>query len=197
MLGIIRATTYVHSLRSFHKLCAHYKGVVKIKRFIRINERIRVPQVRLIDPEGKQLGIVPTRKAQEIATGYDLDLVEVAPAARPPVCRVMDFSKFKYEEEKKERQAKKRQHSARLKEIRVKPHIEEHDYQVKLRHLKEFLGRKDKVKITLRFRGREMSHQEIGRRVLDRFIADTAKEGQLEKLPKLEGRIISMVVAPK
>lgn len=156
-----------------------------------------MPQVRLIGPQGEQLGIVAIQKAQEMASQYELDLVEVAPNVAPPVCRIMDFTKFKYEEEKKERQARKRQHKIHLKEIRLKPNIEEHDYQVKLRHLIDFLKRKDKVKVNLFFRGREMAHQELGRRILDRFIAESGQYGIVEKPPILEGRTISMIIGPK
>lgn len=156
-----------------------------------------MPQVRLIGPQGEQLGIVPIQKAQEMASQYELDLVEVAPNVAPPVCRIMDFTKFKYEEEKKERQARKRQHKIHLKEIRIKPNIEEHDYQVKLKQLIGFLKKKDKVKLNLFFRGREMAHQELGRRILDRFIAESKDYGNLEKAPVLEGRAISMVMSPK
>jgi translation initiation factor IF-3 len=171
--------------------------VVRIKRFIRVNDRIRAAQVRLIDPAGNQLGVVAIQKALDIAGTHELDLVEVAPNVTPPVCRVMDFSKFKYEEEKKERQAKKHQHTVRIKELRLKPHIDEHDYQTKLRHLKEFLVEKDKVKVSMIFRGREMAHQEIGQQIINRIIADSAQEGQVETPPKREGRMVSMIIAPK
>jgi translation initiation factor IF-3 len=171
--------------------------VVAIKRYIRINERIRVPQVRLVGPEGAQLGVVPVEKAQDIANQYSLDLVEVAPQANPPVCRIMDFSKFKYDQEKKEREAKKHQRQGKLKEIRLHPNIDEHDYQVKLRQAITFLKKKDRVKIDLFFRGRQMEHLDLGRKVLDRIIVDTQHDGQLEKNPTLEGRIMSLVVAPK
>jgi translation initiation factor IF-3 len=171
--------------------------VVDIQKFVRVNERIRAPQVRLIGTQGEQLGIVSIQKALAIADQYELDLVEVAPNAVPPVCRILDFIKFKYEEEKRERLAKKRQHQVHLKEIRVKPNIEEHDYQVKLRQLKSFLQKKDKVKVSLFFRGREMAHQELGRRILDRLIAESAQFGSVEKPPILEGRAISMVIVPK
>lgn len=171
--------------------------MVTIQKFIRVNERIRAPQVRLIGPAGEQLGIVSLQKALAMTEQYELDLVEVAPNAAPPVCRILDFSKFKYEEEKKERQSKKRQHQVHLKEIRVKPNIEEHDYQVKLKHLITFLQKKDKVKVGMFFRGREMSHQELGRRILDRFIAESTQYGAVEKPPILEGRTISMIIGPK
>jgi len=171
--------------------------VVNIKKFIRINERIRVPEVRLIGPDSDQLGVVPIQKALEIANQHELDLVEVAPQANPPVCRIMDFSKFKYDQEKKEREAKKHQKQGRLKEIRLKPNIDDHDYEVKLKQTVSFLNRKDKVKINMFFRGRQMEHMDLGRKVLDRFIIDTQNAGQIEKQPGLEGRVISLVIAPK
>ncbi|MCM8779976.1 MAG: translation initiation factor IF-3 [Candidatus Omnitrophica bacterium] len=169
----------------------------KIKKFIRINERIRAPQVRLIGPAGEQLGIMPTDKAMGLANQYELDLVEVADQTSPPVCRILDFSKFKYEQEKKERQARKHQHQTKLKEIRIKPHIKEHDYQVKLKQLFSFLSRKDKVKLTLIFRGRQMEHIDLGKKVLERFLADAQNVGQVEKSPVMEGRMISAIIGPK
>lgn len=171
--------------------------MVKIKKFIRINEKIRVPEVRLIGPEGNQLGVMSIQRAIEMAIQYELDLVEVAPGANPPVCRITDFSKFKYDQEKKEREAKKHQKQSRLKEIRLKPNIDNHDYQVKLRQVVTFLKKNDKVKINLFFRGRQMEHLDLGRKVLDRFIADTQNDGQIEKEPMLEGKIMSLVVSPK
>lgn len=171
--------------------------MVKIKKFIRINERIRSPEVRLVGPEGNQLGILSLQKAQEMANQAGLDLVEVAPQASPPVCRIMDFNKFKYDQEKKEREAKKHQRQIRLKEIRLKPNIDDHDYQVKLKQAICFLKKKDKVKISLFFRGRQMEHLDLGKKVLDRFIMDTQNDGQVEKGPVLEGRVISLVIAPK
>ena len=125
--------------------------MVNIKRFIRINERINAPQVRLIGPQGEQLGVVPTQKALELADQHELDLVEVAAPAEPPVCRIIDFSKFKYDQEKKEREAKKHQKQGRLKEIRLKPNIDDHDYETKLKQATAFLKKKDKVKINLFF----------------------------------------------
>jgi translation initiation factor IF-3 len=171
--------------------------VIDIKRFIRINERIRAPQVRLIGPEGNQLGIMPIQKALGLANQYELDLVEVAAQVEPPVCRIMDFSKFKYDQEKKEREAKKHQIRTRLKEVRLKPNIEEHDYQVKLKQAIAFLNKKDKVKISLFFRGRQMEHLDLGRKVLERFISDSQQAGKIEKDLILMGRIISVVLAPK
>ena len=163
----------------------------------RVNERIRIPQVRLIGANSEQLGIVSTPDALRLAREASLDLVEVAAAARPPVCRIMDFSKYKYEQAKKGKEARKHQRSTHLKEIRVRPRIEEHDYHTKLRFLEKFLKRGDKVKLTLVFRGREMAHQEFGRRVLDRFIADLSPTALVERAPMQEGRMIFLTFAPK
>jgi len=171
--------------------------VVAIKKFIRINDKIRVPQVRLVGPDGSQLGVVSIQNALDIANQHELDLVEVAPQASPPVCRVIDFSKFKYDQEKKEREAKKHQRQSRLKEIRLKPNIDDHDYQVKVKHAVGFLKKKDKVKVSLFFRGRQMEHLDLGRKILDRFIIDIQNDGQIEKEPVLEGRVISFMIAPK
>lgn len=171
--------------------------MVDIKKFIRINEKIRVPQVRLIGADGNQLGVMSVERAQDLANQSGLDLVEVAPQATPPVCRIIDFSKFKYDQEKKEREAKKHQKQSRIKEIRVKPNIDDHDYGVKLRQVISFLRKKDKVKINLFFRGRQMEHMDLGRKILDRFITDTQNEGNVEKDPMLEGRIISVVIGPR
>ncbi|MDD5155945.1 MAG: translation initiation factor IF-3 [Candidatus Omnitrophica bacterium] len=171
--------------------------MVAIKKFIRINEKIRVPEVRLIGPEGNQLGVVTIQKALEMSNQYELDLVEVAPQANPPVCRIIDFSKFKYDQEKKEREAKKHQKHGKLKEVRLKPNIDEHDYQVKLKQTITFLQKRDKVKINLFFRGRQAEHMDLGRKLLDKFIMDTQNDGQLEKEPYLEGRVMSIVVSPK
>jgi translation initiation factor IF-3 len=140
---------------------------------------------------------VSVKAGIEYAEKHGLDLVEVAPQVKPPVCRVMDFSKYKYEQEKREREAKKHQKQFHLKEIRVKPNIEEHDYSIKLKHLVEFLKHGDKVKVTLMFRGREMAHREIGRRVIDRFAQDIQGTGAVEHGPVFEGRLITMVIAPK
>lgn len=163
----------------------------------RINERIRIPQIRVIGAAGEQLGVMNPAEALRLAHEASLDLVEVAAAAHPPVCRIMDFSKYKYEQAKKGKEARKHQRSTHLKEIRVRPHIEDHDYHTKLRFLEKFLKRGDKVKVTLVFRGREMAHQEFGKRVLDRFIADLAPTGLVERAPVHEGRMIFLTFAPK
>lgn len=171
--------------------------MVNIKRFIRINERINAAQVRLIGPQGEQLGVVPIQKALELASQHELDLVEVAAQAEPPVCRIIDFSKFKYDQEKKERQAKKHQKQIHIKEVRLKPNIEEHDYQVKLKQVIGFLQKKDKVKINLFFRGRQLEHVDIGKKLMERFITEAQEHGQLEKEPSQEGKIITAIMIPK
>lgn len=154
--------------------------------------------MRVIGPEGEQLGILSRDKGLELAVLNELDLVEVAPQVQPPVCRIMDFSKYKYEQEKKERQAKKHQTVIKIKEIRVKPKIADHDYQVKLKHLYTFLEKGNKVKIKLFYRGREMAHQELGRRIIDKFIQDTEGSGKgiVEKPPVREGKVLFLVLAP-
>lgn len=171
--------------------------MVAIQRPIRVNERIRSPEVRVVGPKGEQMGVMLVNRAIELASQHELDLVEVAPGAAPSVCRIMDFSKYKYDQEKKEREMKKHQKQGQLKEIRVKPHIEEHDYQVKLKQLLTFLKRKDKVKISLFYRGREMAHQNIGKHIIDKFVSDINDHGQIEKGPMMEGRVLTLTVAPK
>ncbi|MDP8264893.1 MAG: translation initiation factor IF-3 [Candidatus Aceula lacicola] len=164
---------------------------------MRTNERIRVPEVRVIGPESEQLGVVLIKRALELAQENDLDLVEIAPTAKPPVCRIMDFSKYKYDQEKKERLEKKKQKVTHLKQIRIKPHIDQHDYQVKLKQAISFLEKKDKVKVNLFFRGREMAFRDQGREVLKKFIQDISEHGQIEKDLNMMGRVMSVVVAPK
>ncbi len=171
--------------------------MVAIKKFIRINDKIRVPQVRLVGPDSSQLGVVSIQNALDIANQHELDLIEVAPQANPPVCRIIDFTKFKYDQEKKEREAKKHQRQSRLKEIRLKPNIDDHDYGIKVKQAIGFLKRKDKVKVSLFFRGRQMEHRDLGRKILDRFVIDVQNDGQIEKNTVLEGRVMSFMVAPK
>ncbi len=171
--------------------------MVPIQKNIRINSKIRSNEVRVIGPNAEQLGVVLLRRALELAAEHNLDLVEVAPTAKPPVCRIMDFSKYKYDQEKKERRVKRNQKISHLKQIRVKPHIDNHDYQVKLRQAIAFLAKKDKVKINLFFRGREMAFKDLSRQVIERFIADMAPHAMVEKPPIMEGRVMSVVFAPK
>lgn len=150
-----------------------------------------------MDEEGNQLGVVETKAGLEKAKEQGLDLVEVSPNSDPPVCRIMDYSKYKYEQEKKRKQAKKKQHVTHIKEVRFKPRIDGHDYQVKLKHIKEFLVNKDKVRVTLLFRGREMAHKELGMGLLNRLATDIAAIGEMETSPKIMGRIISVTIIPK
>ncbi|MCK9555566.1 translation initiation factor IF-3 [bacterium] len=164
--------------------------------FIRVNEKIRVPEVRLIDYDGKQVGIVKTDEARQIAMSRKLDLVEVASEAKPPVCRIMDFGKYRYEQTKREKQAKKKQQSIKIKEIKIRPGIDNHDYMVKINHLTEFLEKGCKVKITLMYRGREMSHKEMGRSLIDRLVEDVKGRGAVEMKPKEMGRFVTMVIGP-
>jgi len=158
---------------------------------------IKAPQVRVIGAGGEQLGIMRPDEGLRRAREAGLDLVEVAPTANPSVCRIMDYSKYKYDQEKKEREARKRQHIFKVKEIRLKPRIEEHDYKTKLEHAKEFLAKGNKVKWSLIFRGREMAHIELGRQLLNRIIQDTVDISEVEMAPKKEGHFIFMVLAPK
>ncbi len=151
----------------------------------------------MVDDEGNQLGVVDTRAALEKAVEKGLDLVEVAPGSDPPVCRIMDYSKYKYEQRKRQKLAKKKQHMTHVKEVRFNPKIEEHDYQVKLKHIKEFLSDKDKVRVSLRFRGREMAHRELGMELLDKIAKDVAALGEMEAAPKTMGKIVVMTLVPK
>ncbi|MCD4679928.1 MAG: translation initiation factor IF-3, partial [Bacteroidales bacterium] len=165
----------------------------------RLNNQIRVPEVRLIDDQGEQRGVVPTQEALTLAADAGLDLVEVSPNANPPVCKILDFGKFKYEQEKKMREAKKKQTQVKLKEIRMQPKIEKHDLQFKTKHVIEFLSEGNKVKVTIRFRGRELAHTELGRVVLDKVlvILDENDVGySLDRNPVMEGRFMSMIVSP-
>jgi translation initiation factor IF-3 len=162
----------------------------------RMNERIRVREVRLIDAEGQQVGIVPTEEARRLAAEAGLDLVEVAPDSRPPVCKVMDYGKFKYEQ-KKRQHAGKKVHHAKLKEVRLRPKTGDHDYEVKLRRAKDFLGKGDKVQLVLMFRGREMVHQDRGRALLERMVKDLQEVAKVERSGKMEGRRMTMLLAHK
>jgi len=164
---------------------------------VRINEDIRATQIRLIGENGEQLGIVSREEGLKQAWERNLDLVEVAPEANPPVCRIMDYDKYRYEQERREREARKKAHISQLKEIRFKPNIKEHDYQVKLRSLQRFLQHGDRVKISLLYRRRELSHPEFGQKLLERFLQDASQWGEIEKSPFAEGRNIVAVVVPK
>ena len=164
---------------------------------MRVNDRIRAKEVRLIGPEGQQVGIVAIAEALKKAAEATLDLVEIAPQANPPVCRVMDYQKYLYAKEKQERENRQHQRQTQLKELRFRPQIDDHDYQTKLKNLVKFLKRGNKVKVTLVFRGREMAHQEFGRRLLDRLQVDIAEVAAVERAPMQEGRFIFMTLTPK
>ncbi|MDN4574514.1 translation initiation factor IF-3 [Pandoraea sp. XJJ-1] len=163
----------------------------------RINGEITAPEVRLTGVDGEQLGILKLAEAFRLSEEADVDLVEIAPQAQPPVCRLMDYGKFKYQEQKKAHENKLKQKVVQIKEVKFRPGTDDGDYNVKLRNLKRFLEEGDKTKITLRFRGREMAHQEIGARMLERLKSDLEEVGQPEQMPKMEGRQMIMVIAPK
>ena len=150
----------------------------------------------MIGADGNQLGVMPTQQAIRLAEEQGLDLVEVSPTSRPPVCRVMDFGKFKYEQSKKQKQSKKKQHTFQIKEVKFRPKTEEHDYQFKKRHAEEFLSKHFKVKVTLMFRGREMDHKEMGYRMLERLSKDLVHVGQVDRQPEFEGRFMIMYMSP-
>ena len=163
----------------------------------RVNEDIRVPQVRLIDQDGEMQGVLTTRDALLRAYAVGLDLLEISPNADPPVVKILDYGKFKYEQQKKKNEAKKKQKIIEIKEIKFRPGTDTHDYDVKMRSVMKFLTEGDKVKVTLRFRGREMAHQQLGLELLNRVASDVGEAGKIESMPKLEGRQMVMMIAPK
>ncbi len=162
----------------------------------RINDRIRGTEVRLIGAEGENVGVVTPERALAMAEEAGLDLVEISPNAVPPVCKIMDFGKFKYETQKKEAEARKKQKIIEIKEVKFRPNTDIHDYEVKMRSVFKFLENGDKVKITLRFRGREMAHQDLGRALLERVADDVQEVGKIENMPRLEGRQMVMMIGP-
>ncbi|MGB3329930.1 MAG: translation initiation factor IF-3 [Thermomicrobiales bacterium] len=161
-----------------------------------MNERIRIREVRLIDDQGNQIGIIPTREALEMARERGLDLVEVAPNAVPPVCRLMDYGKFRYEQSRKERESRKTQHVTRVKEVRIEPKIGDHDLETKGRQAARFLEAGDKVKLSVLFRGRSITHPELGRELLDQLQEQLKDVGTVEQTPRMEGRTMTMYLAP-
>jgi translation initiation factor IF-3 len=163
----------------------------------RINEEIRVPQVQLIDNEGANLGAIPIERALQLAQEAGLDLVEIAPNSVPPVTKILDYGRYKYQAQKKAAEARKKQKTVEIKEIKMRPNIDIHDYEVKMRSVRRFFEEGDKVKVTLRFRGREMAHQELGVKLLDRVKEETAPIAKVESEPRLEGRQMTMVLAPR
>jgi translation initiation factor IF-3 len=180
---------------STHYLLREVDSIAQGKE-VRINEDITTPEIRLVGSDGEPLGIVEIEKALAIAEEQEIDLVEIAPTAKPPVCRLMDYGKFKYNEQKKQHDAKLKQKQIQVKEVKFRPGTDKGDYQIKLRNLIRFLGEGDKAKVTLRFRGREMAHQEFGTRLLERVRADLEEHGLVEQFPKMEGRQMVMVIAP-
>ena len=162
-----------------------------------INEQIRDKEIRLIDENGEQLGIVSSKEAQKIADERKLDLVKIAPTAKPPVCRIMDYGKYRFDQAKKEKEARKKQKTVDVKELRLSPSIDTHDVQVKVKKAKEFLQDGDKVKISIRFRGREIGHSKVGMQIMEDFAKETEEFGVVDKQPKMEGRSLVMFLAPK
>ncbi|MFY9245225.1 translation initiation factor IF-3 [Roseicyclus sp.] len=161
-----------------------------------MNDRIRCPEIRLIGAEGENLGVLSPIRALELAEQAGLDLVEISPTAEPPVCKIMDFGKFKYETQKREAEARKKQKIIEIKEVKFRPNTDTHDYEVKMRSVTKFLENGDKVKVTLRFRGREMAHQNLGRELLERVATDVEGLGKIENMPRLEGRQMVMMIGP-
>jgi len=182
--------------RRFFCPCAKPKEVKTIVRDVRINREIRAKEVRVIDPEGKQLGILPIMEALRTALNFELDLVEVSPKAEPPVCRIMDYGKFKYQQRKKEHDAKKKQAVVHLKEVKMRPKTEPHDFQFKVRNIERFLKEGNKIKVTIVFRGRELAHPDLGRNMLARIVEEIKESGKVEQEPKFEGRNCVMILSP-
>ncbi len=168
-----------------------------LEKQVNVNEKIRAPEVRVIGLNGEQLGIVPLKKALDLAAEEELDLVEVAPNATPPVCKIMDYGKFKYQQSKRSQEAKKKQTVIQVKEVKVRPKTDEHDLQVKIRHIKRFLAQKDKAKVTIVFRGREIAYTDQGMKILERIEQELRDEVVIEQHPKMEGRNMVMILAPK
>lgn len=164
---------------------------------MRINEEIRAREVRVIGSDGEQLGIMSGREAQQLAYEKHLDLVEIAPTAKPPVCRIMDYGKYRYEQQKREKESRKKQKTFDIKEVKLRPGIEEHDFNVKFKNAVRFLDDGDKVKVTIMFRGRELSHPELGEVLLNKMAAQLKEMAVVERQPKLEGKNMIMIVAPK
>nr|WP_308430858.1 translation initiation factor IF-3 [Allgaiera indica] len=158
---------------------------------------MRAPEIRLIGAEGENIGVVPPARAMALAEEAGLDLVEISPNATPPVCKIMDFGKFKYEQQKREAEARKKQKTIEIKEVKFRPGTDTHDYDVKMRNVVKFLENGDKVKVTLRFRGREMAHQELGMDLLNRVASDIEEIGKIENMPRLEGRQMVMMIGPR
>ncbi|WP_331497852.1 translation initiation factor IF-3 [Propionivibrio sp.] len=171
-------------------------ATIALQKSHRVNEEINSPEIRLIGADGEALGIMSARQALYLAEEAGVDLVEIAPMAQPPVCRIMDYGKFKYQEQKRQHEQKLKQKQIQVKEVKLRPGTDENDYQIKLRNMTRFLQEEDKVKVTLRFRGREMAHQEIGMRQIERIKSDLQDIATVEQMPKMEGRQMVMILAP-
>jgi translation initiation factor IF-3 len=170
--------------------------VMSIGKDVRINREIRAKEVRVIDPEGKQLGVLPLVEALRAAANFELDLVEVSPKSEPPVCRIMDYGKFKYQQSKKAHDARKKQAVVHVKEVKLRPKTEEHDFQFKVRHVERFIKEGNKTKVTIVFRGRELAHPDLGRNMLNRVTEESKEWAKVEQPPKFEGRNFVMILAP-
>ncbi|MEW6554950.1 MAG: translation initiation factor IF-3 [Actinomycetota bacterium] len=173
-----------------------YEEGCQIDKNARVNEGIRAREVRLVGPDGNQIGIKPIEEALAMAEELDLDLVEVAPQAQPPVCKIMDYGKYRYEQTVKMKEARKKQSVVTYKEMKLRPKIDRHDYEIKRKHIERFLNAGSKVKVTIMFRGREMSHTELGRNLLEQLAEELAELGTVESMPKLDGRNMQMIMAP-
>jgi len=202
-MSVLFLWTYIGSVPFNRATCPNHVFATQSRRWISIskdmyvNEGIRARELRLIDHNGDQLGVKTRNEALDIAARANLDLVLVAPQAKPPVARIMDYGKFKFEQQKKDREVRKNQKIINIKEVRLSPTIDEHDFQTKLRNAVKFLEKGDKVKCSLRFKGRAITHKEIGQRVLDRFAEACAEVATVEQKPKMEGRSMFLVLQPK
>lgn len=186
----------LHSLFCCFSIVFHSREGITISKELRINEEIRCKEVRLIDDAGEQRGVMAPRDAAKIAAEKGLDLVEIAPNANPPVCRIMDYGKYKYEQSKREKEAKKNQKTISVKEVKLRPSIEDHDFMTKARNAAKFLADGDKVKVTIMFRGREITHPELGQELCERFAEELSGVAKVEKPAKVEGRNMIMILAP-
>lgn len=182
---------------AFFCMCQHFWRWQIISKDLRVNEEIRAREVRLVGSDGEQLGIMPVREALKVAGEHNMDLVEVAPNAKPPVCRIMDYGKYKFEQSKREREARKKQKVINIKEVKFRLGIEEHDFQVKARNAIRFLQAGDKVKVTVMFRGREISHSDLGRNICQKLANQLQDIASVEKPPNVEGRNMTMILVPK
>ncbi|MDH3982127.1 MAG: translation initiation factor IF-3 [Kiritimatiellaceae bacterium] len=162
-----------------------------------MNHRIRIPEIRVVDPKNEQLGVMKTSEALKVAQAYGLDLVEISPTAKPPLCRIMDYGKFKYDQEKKKKEQKKHQVQTKLKEVKFRVNVGDHDYETKIRNLEKFIEHGDRVKVSLMFRGRENAHRELGFEVIKRVIKDTEEITSVDQMPRLQGRFVSAILVPK